>query len=80
MTKFVDVYVTGTGRKQRVPAGWLDHPVLGAPFARTPSGKVADLLAEIDRRNEGRDEDSLIVPASQRKSDLLAALAADDAQ
>lgn len=39
--------------------------------------KVADLKAEIERRNEGRDEEDQI-PATGNKADLVEALAADD--
>ncbi len=41
--------------------------------------KVADLKAEIERRNEGRAEADL-VPAEGLKADLVAALVADDAK
>lgn len=41
--------------------------------------KVADLKAEIERRNEGRDEAGR-VSAEGRKPDLVAALKADDAR
>lgn len=34
--EFVDVYSKTTGVKQTVPADWLDHPVLGQDFRRTP--------------------------------------------
>lgn len=37
MAKKVRVYSKTTGRKQAVPAHWLDHPVLGADFSKTPS-------------------------------------------
>jgi len=40
---------------------------------------VADLSAEIDRRNEGRDDDAQIVPEGAKKAYLVAALIADDA-
>ncbi|WP_213452886.1 SAP domain-containing protein [Rhizomonospora bruguierae] len=40
--------------------------------------KVAELRAEIERRNEGRDEEERI-PAEGKKADLVAALEADDA-
>ncbi|HET6816881.1 MAG TPA: hypothetical protein VFH66_06605 [Mycobacteriales bacterium] len=40
--------------------------------------KVADLQAEIDRRNEGRDEADQIAPEGEKKADLIAALEADD--
>jgi hypothetical protein len=39
--------------------------------------KVADLQAEIDKRNEGREEADLI-PSDGKKADLIAALSADD--
>lgn len=39
---------------------------------------VGDLKAEIDRRNDGREDADLITPASKRKDDLVAALKADD--
>lgn len=38
---------------------------------------VADLRAEIESRNEGREEENLI-PSDGKKADLVAALAADD--
>ncbi|HET8627740.1 MAG TPA: SAP domain-containing protein [Thermomicrobiales bacterium] len=39
--------------------------------------KVADLRAEIERRNEGRDEADRL-PDDGRKADLIAVLEADD--
>lgn len=39
---------------------------------------VEDLKAEIDKRNEGRDDDKKL-SKSGKKAELLAALAADDA-
>lgn len=42
------------------------------------SKKVADLKAEIDRRNEGRDEADLL-SVEGNKADLVATLDADDA-
>jgi len=47
-----------------VPKGYADQ-------------RVDDLKAEIDSRNEGRDEADLI-PATGVKADLVAALEADD--
>lgn len=41
---------------------------------------AADLKAEIDRRNEGRDEADLIKPDGRSKAAMSAALAADDAK
>lgn len=40
--------------------------------------KVAELKAEVERRNEGRAEDSLILPEGKTRADLIAALEADD--
>lgn len=42
------------------------------------SWKVAELEAEVAKRNKGRDEDDLIEPESGRKADLIAALREDD--
>lgn len=53
-----------------LPPKFPDQPSAGDPT-------VAELKAEIARRNEGRDEADQI-PASGNKSDLIAALKADD--
>ena len=47
--EFVDVYDRKTGIKQTIPTEWLDHPVLGLPFRKTP-------LSE----KQQRDADALI--------------------
>lgn len=39
MTRFVSAFSTHTGRKQRIPASWLDHPVLSKPFKVAPSAR-----------------------------------------
>lgn len=75
---FVDAYNTSTGVKQTIPRRWLDHPVLGVGFSLTPQATVAELKAEIARRNAGRDDDTAIRPASDLKADLAAAIQADD--
>lgn len=49
-----------------------------APASDYSAQKVDDLKAEIARRNEGRDEGDQL-PATGNKSDLVAALEADDA-
>lgn len=51
-----------------------------APDSTSPhaSKNVADLKAEIDRRNEGRDETDLL-SVEGNKADLVATLDADDA-
>lgn len=45
---FVEAYAKSTGVKQLVPEHWLDHPVLGADFALTPSAQ-----ARADEQPEG---------------------------
>ncbi|WGX98725.1 hypothetical protein [Nocardioides sp. L-11A] len=42
MDGFVEVYAKSTGRKQRVPEHWLDHPVLSRDFEKTPSARAAE--------------------------------------
>jgi hypothetical protein len=42
MDQFVDVYAKDTGKKHRIPPHWLDHPVLGKPFRKTPKTRAAD--------------------------------------
>lgn len=41
--------------------------------------KITDLKAEIDRRNEDREDADLITPPGAKKADLIEALQADDA-
>ena len=43
---FVDAYSKKTGKKVRVPAHFIGHPVLGKPFNKTPRQKAADAQAE----------------------------------
>lgn len=38
----VAAYRKDTGEKQLVPPHWLDHPVLGVPFERTPRQRAED--------------------------------------
>lgn len=49
-----------------------------APEVSYKKWKKADLLAEIAARNEGRDEDEMIKPESDKNEALVAALEADD--
>ncbi len=39
---FTEVYDKTSGAKQRVPAEWLDHPVLGRNIAKTPTQRALD--------------------------------------
>ena len=46
MSDFVWAYSTSTGRKARVPAHYLDHPVIGKWWRKTPlSQKAAEAKA-----------------------------------
>lgn len=64
-----------------------DDKVMDSSWRRTDGGatepegyeamKVADLKAEIERRNDGRDEADLLT-ADGKKADLVAVLQADD--
>lgn len=40
-SKFIEAVVRATGRKQRIPAAWLDHEVLGEPFRETSRARDA---------------------------------------
>ena len=62
--------------------GWRqvrDHTPEPVEVAGYQSLTVAELEAEIKARNDGRDADEHIAPASKRKGDLIDALEADDA-
>lgn len=52
MADFLDVYVAATGQKVRVPAGWMDHPVLSHGLRKTPVTKAAEKTnaAEADKK------------------------------
>lgn len=39
---FIEAYVSKTGEKVRVPARWLDHPVLGRGLRKTPKSKARE--------------------------------------
>lgn len=58
------------------PDVWESAPADGG--AKQPTN--AELEAEIAKRNEGRAEADLIVPAGNKKADLVSALEADDAK
>lgn len=68
------------------PKVWADGPKVdksdggqGAEVSIYADLKGPDLKAEIKRRNEDRDDDAKITPASNKNADLIAALEADDA-
>lgn len=45
MAEFVDVYASATGKKHRVPAHFMDNPVLSKPFRKTPKASAAETRA-----------------------------------
>ncbi len=47
-TKFVEVYATETGRKQRVPEHFLTHPILSRGLSLTPRETAASDHASDD--------------------------------
>ena len=46
-TEFVTAYSKTTGRKQRVPARWLDHPILGANLRKTPMARAGSPISSV---------------------------------
>lgn len=38
----ISAYRKDTGEKVTIPADWINHPVLGAAFSKTPRQKAAD--------------------------------------
>ena len=54
MAEFIEAVVKATGRKQRIPAAWLDHPVLSEPFRLTKRAeKKAAKPADEETPTEG---------------------------
>jgi len=45
MPKFTEAVAKRTGRKQRIPVAWLDHPVLGEDFRQTPRNTARQATA-----------------------------------
>lgn len=39
MPQFIEAVVKATGKKQRIPAHWLDHPTLGEAFKLTSQSR-----------------------------------------
>ena len=48
--EFVEVASKATGQKRRVPAHWLDHPVLSIPFRRLASETKRRQKAEAEQQ------------------------------
>lgn len=82
MSEFVTVYAKSTGKKQRIPAHWIDHPVLGKDFALTPSQKAKDRITgtpdgdwKVAELEEYADAHGVDRTGLKKKADLLDAIA-----
>lgn len=77
---FVSAFSTTTGEKQRVPAHWLEDPVLGGQFRKTPSQEAADqTLSPFDaytvpQLQEYAAQHDIDVSGLTRKAELVAAV------
>lgn len=85
MDRFVSAYSKATGRKQRIPAHWIGHPVFGARFELTPSARaaVAEEIDELpseswtrDRLDEYATAIGLDTSGLPNKGEVLAAIEA----
>lgn len=61
---FVEVYAKSTGNKQLVPEHWLDHPVLGRNFSKTPSSVAREQADAGPSPEDGLTESSIAEPPS----------------
>lgn len=80
-TKTGIVVSVADDKDARFTNGWqaIDGSASSPAAEGYESLKVADLKAEIESRNEGREEADLL-SAEGKKADLIAALEADDAR
>lgn len=83
MTDFVTVIVEATGRQQRVPAHYLDNPVLSRGLTRPPQVAEVDKLAgtpdetwTVPQLTEHAKAHGIDLTGVTRKPDVLAAIAA----
>lgn len=81
MPEFVTVVVEATGRKQRVPAHYLDHPVLSRGLRRPPSEAEVEKLAgppddtwTIPQLTNHAKDHGIDLAGATRKPDILAAI------
>ena len=79
-TEFVTAYSKTTGRKQRVPARWLDHPILGANLRKTPMARagspissVPDDSGTVSQLREHADQAGIDLTGTTNKADDVAA-------
>lgn len=87
MPEFVEVIVEATGRRETVPADWLDSPVLGVGISLAPTDEapaavvVAPAEASEVQTVLGESDDLPIIPAVREavlaaRAEAAAALAA----
>ena len=82
MNGFVTAYAATTGVKQRIPAGWLDHPVFGKQFRRTPADRDAILAAgpsdawTVAELTDYATKTGIDLAGATRKADILSAILA----
>lgn len=81
--RFVTAYSTATGRKQRVPAHWIGHPVLGKGLKVAPSAEQAspDMTGDIPddswtlpRLRKYASEHGVDLAGASLKEDVLATI------
>lgn len=53
MARMITVVVAATGRKQQVPAHWVDHPVLGVGLSVPPSARPLPAARKPRKRASG---------------------------
>lgn len=82
MPNFVEVAAVTTGKKQRVPEHWLDHPTIGPKFKTLPSQKQeAERTPEpsenwtVKQLREHAEVTGVDLTGATTKADILAALA-----
>lgn len=82
--EFTEAYSLTTGVKQRIPAHWLEDPVLGRDFRKTPTQRELDgelgprpseasTVKEIEKYAE---KAGIEIDSSAKKSDQLTAIEA----
>lgn len=75
--QFITAYSVATGRKHDVPEEWLDHPILGRDFRRTPSDSPAGNPFDawtIDQLREYAATNGIDLGGATRKAELVAAI------
>lgn len=81
MPKFVTAYDTTNGAEHLVPERWLDHPVLGQSFRKTPLPNAVDPDSDTPTKEwtvaqlEGyAGKRGIDLGGASKKADILAAI------